>query len=116
MFRYVSVALLTLALSAFNVQYLDAQAITAKIVGTVTDQTAATVPGATVTITNQATNVVRSEATSEVGNYEFSFLPIGSYTLSVESSGFQKAQVTDIALDVDQVARVDVSLTLGEVT
>ena len=95
---------------------LFAQAITAKVVGTVTDPSGASVPGATVTIQNVQTNQSRTTTTNAVGNYEFSFLPIGSYTLAVESSGFQKAEVSQFQLSVDQVARVNVQLNVGEVS
>ncbi len=95
---------------------LFAQAITAKVVGTVTDPSGAAVPGAAVAIQNVQTNQARTTKTNEVGNYEFSFLPIGAYTLTVESAGFQKAEVSQFQLSVDQVARVNVQLNVGEVT
>src|SRR5436190_12740977 len=97
-------------------QFLSAQAITAKVVGTVVDPSGAAVPAAVVNIHNVQTNQGRSTRTNEVGNYEFSFLPIGEYTLTVEASGFQKAAVTAFSLNVDQVARVDVQLNVGEVS
>jgi hypothetical protein len=99
--------------AAYN---LSAQAITAKVVGAITDPSAAAVPGANVTITNVQTNSARSTSTNAVGNYEFSFLPIGRYTLAVEANGFQRAAVSEFGLNVDQVARLDVTLRLGEVT
>ncbi|MBI3698312.1 MAG: TonB-dependent receptor [Acidobacteria bacterium] len=95
---------------------LAGQAITAKVVGTVTDPSGATVPAAGVTIQNVQTNQTRTTKTNEVGNYEFSFLPIGAYTLAVEASGFQKAEVSQFQLSVDQVARINVQLNVGEVT
>lgn len=108
--------MLAVALLTSGVQRLDAQAITAKLVGTVTDPSGAAVPGATVTVTNQATNAKRSDAANEVGSYEFSFLTVGTYTVSVESEGFQRSRVTNISLDVEQVARVDLTLQIGEVS
>src|SRR5439155_17092376 len=93
-----------------------AQAITAKVVGTATDPSGAAVPGAAVTIQSVQTKQVRSTKTNEAGNYEFSFLPIGAYTLAVEASGFQKAEVSQFQLSVDQVARINVQLNVGELT
>src|SRR5947207_61469 len=95
---------------------LSGQAITAKIVGTVTDPSLAAIVSASVTVTSVQTNQARTTKTNEAGNYEFSFLPIGVYTLSVEASGFQKAEVSQFQLSVDQVARINVQLNVGAVT
>ena len=112
--RSFSIAATTLFVMA--PQYVYAQAITAKVVGTVSDPSGAAVPTAIVSIHNVQTNQVRSTKTNEVGNYEFSFLPIGEYTLSIEAPGFQKAEISQFQLNVDQVARVNVQLTVGEVS
>lgn len=93
-----------------------AQSITAKIVGTVADSSGAAVAGAQVTVRNTGTNVTRSATTNEAGNYEFSFLPAAAYTLTVEKSGFQKSEVSQFRVSVDQVARIDVALQVGQVT
>ncbi|MEX2261434.1 MAG: TonB-dependent receptor [Bryobacteraceae bacterium] len=93
---------------------LFAQAVTATVVGNVTDPSGASVPAAKVTIQNQQTNQTRTSATDSSGKYEFSFLPIGPYNLLVEASGFQRAEVSGFQLSVDQVARVDVKLTIGQ--
>src|SRR5436309_145778 len=95
---------------------LFSQAITAKVVGTVTDPSGAVIPGAKVTIRNVQTNQARTAATDELGNYEFSFLPVGAYRLSVEAAGFQKAEVSQLTLNVDQVARMDVRMVVGQAT
>src|ERR1700730_4096029 len=112
---FFSVIVVTL-LFTFSASDLSAQAITAKVVGTVTDASGAAVPGAGVTIQSVQTNQSRSTKANDVGNYEFSFLPIGSYTLTVEAAGFQKAEVTPFQLSVDQTARVNVQLNVGEVS
>ncbi|MCB1021413.1 MAG: TonB-dependent receptor, partial [Acidobacteria bacterium] len=92
------------------------QAITAKVVGAVQDPSGAAVPGASVTVRNTGTNLTRTSETNETGSYEFSFLPLGQYTLTVEAPGFQKAEVNPFTLQVDQVARIDVTMTIGEVS
>jgi hypothetical protein len=112
---FTSFVVVTLLLT-FSAHDLSAQAITAKVVGTVTDASGAAVPGAGVTIQNVQTNQSRSTKANDVGNYEFSFLSIGSYTLTVEAPGFQKSEVTPFQLSVDQTARVNVQLTVGEVS
>jgi len=100
----------------FLPQHTYAQAITAKVVGTVSDPSGAAVPTAVVDIHHVQTNQIRTTKVNEVGNYEFSFLPIGDYTLSVEAPGFQKAEVSRFQLNVDQVARVNVQLSVGEIS
>lgn len=95
---------------------LSSQATTAKVVGTVTDGSGAAVPDSNVTITNAETSQARSTKTNTAGNYEFSFLPIGPYTLSIEARGFQKAAISQFQLSVDQVARINVQLQVGQIT
>jgi hypothetical protein len=90
------------------------QAITAKAVGTVTDPSGAVVANAKVEIRNVQTNAVRAVETDAQGNYEFNFLPIGQYTLNVEATGFQTTAVSAFSLSVDQTARVDVRMTIGQ--
>jgi hypothetical protein len=92
------------------------QAITAKVVGTVTDPTEAVIAAANVTITSVQTNQTRTTTTNEVGHYEFPFLPIGTYRLAVEAQGFQKSEITNFSLNVDQVLRLDVVLRVGDVS
>lgn len=113
--KRTTVALLS-ALLCLIPSRLFAQATTAKVVGTVMDASGAAVPGATVTALNVQTNQSRTSKTNEVGNYELSFLPVGSYSLSVESPGFRKSEVNAFQLTLDQVARINVQLTVGEVS
>ncbi|MGH9657020.1 MAG: carboxypeptidase regulatory-like domain-containing protein [Bryobacteraceae bacterium] len=101
---------------AFAVNPAFPQAITAKLVGAVTDPSGAVVLNAKVETRNVQTNLVRSTATDAQGNYELNFLPVGSYTLSVEAAGFLRAEVSQFQLNLDQVARVDVRLRLGQTT
>jgi hypothetical protein len=98
------------------VSSLQAQAITAKIVGTVIDPSGAAVPNAEISAKHAETNQIRKTVSDASGYYEFPFLPIGPYTLSATASGFQTTDVGRFNLSVDQVARVDVQLTLGQAT
>jgi hypothetical protein len=90
------------------------QAITARVVGSVTDPSGAVIANAKVEIRNTQTNATRSASTDEQGNYEFNFLPVGTYTLLVEATGFQTTSVNPFTLSVDQVARVDVKMSIGQ--
>jgi hypothetical protein len=85
------------------------------ILGTVTDATGAVVSGAKITLVNINTNEERTSVSSGRGDYEFLLILPGNYRLSAESSGFKTQVVSDIKLDVNQTARLDVKLEVGEV-
>lgn len=93
-----------------------AQAGNSTLVGTITDQTGAVVPGAKITIINQASGVVTTKISSSVGAYEAPFLENGIYTLSAELQGFQTEQVRDVNLAVRAVGRVDFGLKPAKTT
>lgn len=83
--------------------------------GTVTDATAAAVPGAKVTVTNTGTGLTRTTTTNDVGQYTFPSLPVGTYDLTAENQGFKVSKRTGIVLTVGAVATVDVVLEIGGV-
>ncbi|MEO6258810.1 MAG: TonB-dependent receptor [Thermoanaerobaculia bacterium] len=87
---------------------------TARIDGTVTDNTGSAVPGATVTATNVGTNGARVAITDSKGSYTLTPLPVGNYRVQVELSGF-KVSSTQATLNVNQVARIDFKLEVGGV-
>ena len=84
------------------------------ITGVVQDPSGANVPNAPVTVTNSATNVARSTTTNNEGLYSFPDLPPGVYNVKVSMPGFDTVVKTDILLEVQQTARVDFSLTVGQ--
>ena len=94
----------------------SAQTITASITGTVNDPTGATIPDGTVTATNTETNVRTTATTNAAGNYTFSFLRVGNYTITVESKGFKKSVIGPFKMEANQVGRIDVKLELGDTT
>ena len=65
-----------------------AQLTTADILGTVTDQTGASIPNASVTLTNLGTNDQRTVQSNGSGDYTFTLLPVGHYSVSVKAAGF----------------------------
>lgn len=93
-----------------------AQVTTGTISGTVEEQSGAVVPGATVTITNTEKGTSAVYQTDQHGYYNAPFLIPGAYAVKVEKSGFRTQVHSGVILHVDQQARVDFSLTLGEVT
>ena len=84
----------------------------ADIVGRVTDTSGAVLPGASVTLENTATKDVRTAITSETGDYLFTLLPIGPYTVRIELSGFQ-SQNAKVTLTSGDRIRVDGRLAVG---
>jgi hypothetical protein len=94
---------------------LFAQSTTGTIQGTVRDEQQAVIPGATVTIRNIDTNLVRSTASGGDGSFRFPNLPVGNYTLTVELAGFSKFTREGIRLLLNQDAVADVSLSAATV-
>jgi hypothetical protein len=94
----------------------SAQTITASITGTVTDPSGAIVPNVKVTATNVGTNLTYTATSNESGVFNLLFLPVGQYTVSSETQGFKKTVVGPFPLEVNQTARVDVKLEVGETT
>ena len=90
------------------------QVASAELSGTVFDVSGSVVPGGKVTATNLATNVSRIAESGKDGSYVLTQLPPGDYTLSVEAPGFRKLVQSGITLQINQQARVDLSLQLGQ--
>jgi len=86
-----------------------------EITGVVTDSTGLVVPNASITITNTATNAVRKAVTNEAGLYAVPGLVPGPYTVRVEMQGF-RTMTRSLELQVQQTARVDFTLQVGQVT
>lgn len=91
-----------------------AQSFTGSISGLVTDSSGAVIPGAQVTITNVGTNVRSTAATDTSGNYTVPLLPRGDYRIEVTAGGFRRFVREGVVLQVQQTARVDVQMTVGE--
>ncbi len=92
-----------------------AQLLQGTIDGNVADSTQAAIVGARVVATNQETNFTRETVTNSAGGYDLPGLPPGTYTISVSSPGFQNYTQTGIAVTPNNIRRVDVTLTVGQV-
>jgi hypothetical protein len=90
------------------------QVTTGTILGTVRDSTGAVVAGATVTITDTGKGTVSTYTTDANGDYNAPFLIPGTYTVSVEKGGFKRTVSNNLVLDVDQRARTDFSMEIGQ--
>ena len=108
--RVVPVLALVAALAA----PASAQQTESRIVGKVTDQSGAALPGVTVNVTGKATGSQRSTVTEGEGDYAVTNLAPGAYTVQVELSGFQ-TRTQDVVLGVGQVETMNVSLGVGGV-
>src|SRR5438093_9030738 len=93
-----------------------AQTSTSRITGRVSDAKQASVAGATVTVTNEATGLSQTQTTTEAGVYSFDSLPVGNYSVTVEQSGFKKYQKTGNHLEVNTPLTVDVVMEIGQVS
>src|ERR1700752_4928531 len=78
---------------------LPAQGTGGRILGRVTDPSGAVVTGAKVSAINEATGVARDTNTSDSGDYVFPDLPVGTYTLTFEGTGFKKDVRKGVSLD-----------------
>jgi hypothetical protein len=96
---------------------LLAQDINSTIEGTVLDPSGASVPKAKVTVTNTDRNqVLRVLTTDASGVYSAPFLPIGTYSVKAEASGFKTNTRTDIVLNVNDVLKINLVMEVGAVT
>ena len=89
------------------------QTVTGSITGQVTDPSGAVIVGANVTAVNVGTSVKTATQTNASGAYTIRFLPIGTYTVTVEATGFTTQQVAPFALEIDQTAKINASLKIG---
>src|ERR1700722_726068 len=90
------------------------QVDTGAISGTIKDTSGGTVAGARITLTNEGTGVSITTVSSSNGEYSFSPVKIGNYSVSVEFTGFQKVQQNDVTVEVQQKVLVDISLPPGQ--
>jgi hypothetical protein len=106
---------LSLALTLFLVPGY-AQIVNATLFGTVTDPTGAAVPDAGVVARDVNAGLMTKSTTDSAGNYIFPSLRPSTYELTAERTGFKSTVISNIVLLVDQKARIDVQLQIGEVT
>ncbi|WP_419805050.1 carboxypeptidase regulatory-like domain-containing protein [Terriglobus sp.] len=95
---------------------VHAQSIFGQISGTVTDATGAAIPNATVTLTNTGKQLTRTVTTDGSGNYTATTLPLGTYTVSATSQGFNTAQQQNVEVTADAKVTSNLSLPVGEST
>ncbi len=111
-FRLAVVALVVISVCAAT----WAQTVTGSIRGSVMDQTGAAIPEAQISARNISTGVVTTTESDASGTYNIQTLPIGAYIVSAKKTGFKITANRPFSLEIDQIARIDLKLEVGEVT
>src|SRR5215210_7796639 len=105
--RFVCRGVLFAGLLLLVASTANAQSLYGSLVGNVTDETGAALPGANVTVTQTETNLSRDAVTNETGSYNVPNLLPGTYQVAVTLQGFKSYTARDIAVRPDLVLRVD---------
>ena len=113
--RRPALLMLVFVLICASPVFAQSQAANGSIEGTVRDGSGAVLPGVTVTVTNTDTGTVRSVVTNESGLYRAPLLPLGTYTLLAELSGFKKFAQAGITLAAGKTAAIDIALGVGDI-
>ncbi len=108
--------LLTFLVVAATLPCAWSQEVTASITGTITDPSGAAVSGATVTATSAERGQNYTATTNDSGLYRIPQLPVGTYSLKIEKEGFASATRPAFVLTLNQVARVDVTMKVGQIS
>ena len=109
------IVLFTACLALFSPP-LIAQSTYGSIAGVVTDPSAAAIADAQVTLTNLGTSEKRAQPTGSDGLYSFVNLFPGRYKIEVEKTGFKHFTRPEVVVEVNQSARIDVTLQVGDIT
>jgi hypothetical protein len=91
----------------------QSQAINGTIEGVIRDSTGAALPGVTVTVTNPERGLSRTVVTDETGRYRAPLLPLGTYTVRAELTGFKVIERSGVSLSAGQTAQVNVTMQIG---
>jgi hypothetical protein len=105
-----------LCLSGASVVPVAAQVLYGSLVGTIEDQSGATVPNAKLSITNTQTGFSRETTSDEGGRYSAASIPGGVYTIKVTANGFKSISRDNVPVSVNAVSRIDLKLEVGAVS
>jgi hypothetical protein len=108
-----SVVCLAVAICFITPTLLSAQGTSGRILGHVVDPSGAVLAGVKVTLVNEATSLSRDSKTSDNGDYDFVEVPVGTYRLEFDSTGFKKNIRRGVGLDINQVITLNMTMQLG---
>ncbi|MBZ5609557.1 MAG: carboxypeptidase regulatory-like domain-containing protein [Acidobacteriia bacterium] len=111
---WINAAVLIAIVALFPFQ-LPAQAVSGDLVGTVSDSTGGVIANVSVTATNSQTGVRTATTTGADGAFRFTNLPVGTYTITATATGFAKATVEEVLLQLNNVVTQNVTLAVGEI-
>jgi len=111
--RLLSAATTCLLLFTLSSPLFGQSAGKGALTGTVTDSTGAVVVAAKVTATNTSTNVSFDTETTDAGLFRLPDLPVGTYTVTIEASGFKSAKIENLVVTVGQIVTQNISLAAG---
>lgn len=114
--RRAGLVCIALSICCLLASLVVAQEVTAAINGVVTDPSGAAIAGAKVTAADQERGSTFTTTTNGSGFYIFPRLPVGRYELRVENAGFRRAVQSDILLQLNQNAKVDIAMQVGDLT
>ena len=112
----LSAFVLCLGLALTATVFGQQSAINGEITGTVTDPSGAAISGATVQVTNVDTGFKQSTKTGDTGLYRFTVLPLGTYDVETQASGFGTTRRTGIALSAGATATMDITVSVAGTT
>lgn len=110
--RLLAIAVAMFAMAGYGL----AQNAAGTLTGVVQDASGSTIPGATVTVRNTATNVKQTNPTNGEGRFYQRYLLPGVYSVTVEKTGFQKYITSGIQVDVEQTVSLTIPMKVGDVT
>src|SRR5258705_6535854 len=113
--RSLFVLLFGMVLGMLSFSIASAQTGTASLSGTVKDPEDRAIAGASITLKNQEKNFSRTQVTDSNGSYRFAVVPPDTYSVDVEATGFKKTVTTNVKVSVDNPAKLDVQLEVGQV-
>ncbi len=107
------VVCLAVAISISIPTLLSAQGTRGRVLGRVADPSGAILAGVKVTLVNEATNVSRDTKTNDNGDYDFVEVPVGTYRLEFDLTGFKKNVRRGVSLDINQVITLNMTMQVG---